>query len=231
MGQHTATVLRHGFTLTEVEQLARRAARAPMAICVDPDDAYETCWGAIVEHLYTTARRPGAGWLLRTAHFALGKLVYDERRHRGKVCDQRQNRARFFCYWDWAARTTPSPEPPVVERAALAQIWAALRPIDRATFEALAQYGDHAAAAAALGLRPNAYANRLALARRRFLRLWHQGETPSRLWRADYRDRQANRRIALAHRREVCGCAACTAARAKAQRTTAVRELPVAVVA
>jgi hypothetical protein len=87
-----------------------------------------------------------------------------------------------------AARPASGPEDRVIERIALAQIWPCLRPAHREALLALAAHGDYGLAARALGKPYSTFKADISRARREFLKLWHEGEAPSRPW---VRDRRA----------------------------------------
>lgn len=187
----------HGYALEEVDRLARRAARLPMAGLLDPDDAYEACWGAVIEHLYTAPAPPPPGHLFMRARDALQTAVADTRRHPGVVVEHRGlTRVNFDRYWAWHRLPVPSPEALTVERAALGQIWTMLSPCDREARVALASAGTYQDAARVLRLTQRAFNQRIARARTRFLKLWHEHETPSRPWRRDIRAREVFRQAA-----------------------------------
>jgi hypothetical protein len=95
---------------------------------------------------------------------------------------------RFERYWRHVAAPDDGPEEKITERLALAQIWPHLRPVHREALAALAAHGDYQRAAQALGLPYATFKSRISTARREFLALWHDGETPSRPW---VRDRRA----------------------------------------
>jgi hypothetical protein len=76
-----------------------------------------------------------------------------------------------------------------VERRALAEIWAALPAQHRRVLLALAEHGHYAEAAASLGVTQGSYYSLISRARKAFLALWHEGETPSRPWGNDVRGR------------------------------------------
>lgn len=95
----------------------------------------------------------------------------------------------------------------MIDRVALAQIWPRLRPEHRQVLTALTAYDDYGLAAEALGISRAWFTNRISAARREFLRLWHEGESPSRQWAHDWRGStgtdpltSANRTIAARHR-------------------------------
>lgn len=186
--------VRHGYTPAEVERLTRTVTRSSVAQALDPGDAYEGAWGSIVERILAADTAPAPGQLVTRARFALRHQVATETRGHG-------NRARrdltgdvpagsdrnYRRFWDWHASTTPSPEPRIIDRAALAQIMPRLTGADREALTALAEHGNARDAAAALGLDYYTLMRRVSRARARFLRLWHEGEAPSRPWRPDVR--------------------------------------------
>ena len=95
----------------------------------------------------------------------------------------------FQKYWHLSTRPADGPEERIVERIALTQIWAALSPRLRDAFTALAVHDDYGRAAAAVGKTRDQYNSQLSYARRVFLALWHEHETPSRPWGHDRRSR------------------------------------------
>jgi hypothetical protein len=70
-------------------------------------------------------------------------------------------------------------------RLAVWQIWPMLRPLHQMAFLALAAHGDYAQAADAVGYPYNSFSTLISQARAAFLELWHEGETPSRIWAVD----------------------------------------------
>jgi hypothetical protein len=75
----------------------------------------------------------------------------------------------------------------VIERVALWQIWAMLRPLHQMALLALAAHGDYARAAQATGHTYASFTGLISSARAEFLALWHEGEAPSRIWATDKR--------------------------------------------
>jgi hypothetical protein len=209
-GAAAGAELPHGFSVAEVERLVRRAVASSVASSLDPGDAYETAWGTIVERLCVATSRPVPGHLVVEARRALGDQVQADREYRGLPTRGRTYTRDFDRYWDWEARPTRSPEGPIVERLALAQIMSKLTECQRSKLLMLAETGDHAAAAAALGLKRSAFSAGLSYARRKFLALWHEHEAPSGLWRSDQRAEAMRRRV-LGHDRVRCRCVACVA--------------------
>lgn len=177
----------HGYTIDDIQHLARLVLRMDRwHTAGDIDDRYDAVRFAIVEHLLTAKTPPTRGELLRAGTTASDQTVRDSMRTHGR--DTRttgQAMPMFLRYWNTAP--TASPENPVVERQALAQIWPRLRLSEQKALEALAATGDYQQAAAACGVTHATFTVLISTARRRFLRCWHEHETPSRIWRTDRR--------------------------------------------
>ena len=124
-----------------------------------------------------------AGWLAITAH-ADAHHQFLGRAHR----QYNGPGQGFERYWRHVAAPDNGPEEKITERLPLAQIWPSLRPVHREALAALAAHGVYQQAAQALGLPYTTFKSRISTARREFLALWHDGETPSRPW---VRDRRA----------------------------------------
>ncbi|MEC3993982.1 hypothetical protein VSR01_10675 [Actinacidiphila sp. DG2A-62] len=182
------TAIRYGYTLTSLDGLARAVVSNNRAWwpAGDRDDLYAAAWHGIVEHLYTADTEPHRHDLMEAGRQALARDVKDNLRHHGARRDGTNNGLKYAMYWHWAGRATPSPEPGIVERVALAQILPTLTPGQLAAVHALAATGDYAEAARITGS-PTGLKSQLMKGRRRFRELWHEGETPSKSWGADRR--------------------------------------------
>lgn len=193
--------LRHGYTVSQVRVLSLAVVtRQTWYQSVDFDQRLEVAWHAIIEHLYASDQRPEPAALLRAAAHAVGQDVQQLHRFYGRNTHDRYagTVAGFERYWRTAASTSSGPEPAVIDRVALAQIWPRLRPEHQQVLAALTTHDDYALAAAALGISRSWFTTRLGAARREFLRLWHEGEPPSRPWAKDQRGKfkAADRRVA-----------------------------------
>jgi hypothetical protein len=210
--------LRHGYTLDDLRRLAGGVVKYGYRQAGDPIDRLEIAWSAIAGALYASESKPTTWELRRAAMDALVRYDADDRHHRGVASSGPYaytgfgSAPRFQAYWG-LAQTTPSPEDGVVERVALAQIWPRLTDGQRRALLALAAFGDYAEAARALGMAYGGFTRLVRAARQRFLELWHQGETPSRIWG---RDRRTGRREAA--RRRPVTVRAREAARRRQQR-------------
>lgn len=181
--------LRHGYTIGDLQRLARDAAISAGMTSTSMTDRYDTAMSGICEALYEAENPPPQGRLIAAGRAAIWGEAKAVLRHHGWTTDGgTDSAARYAAYWLWAARSTPSPEHRVVERIALAQILPMLTAGQREAVYALAVAGDYRRAADALAARYRTYAGNLGDARRRFLRWWHEGETPSRLWMSDHRN-------------------------------------------
>ena len=182
--------IRWGWTLTDLDKVVRRAInRTHQYRACDADERYAAGWHAAVELLYTAAEPPDtrdlycAAW--RAADYLTTRTA-EERgvgRSRGDTYTGRADVPKWHAYWETTVRNTPSPEEPVVERLALAQIWPRLKPTHQAALQALAAHGDYQTAADSVGLRRDTFYAQVRHARHAVLALWWEGETPRRGWR------------------------------------------------
>lgn len=182
--------VRWGWTLADLDEIVRRGInRTHQYRACDADERYAAGWHAAVELLYTATEPPDAPDLYRAAWRAADYLTTRtaaERgisRSRGDAYTGRTDVPKWHAYWTTVVRHTASPEEPVVERTALAQIWPRLQPRYQTALQALAAHDDYQAAADSLGLRRDTFYAQVRHARNAVLALWWEGETPSRGWR------------------------------------------------
>jgi hypothetical protein len=194
----TDTELRWGYTLADVQRVARSAAATTRAMAGDYDDRYAEAFGAAAERLYEAGHWIPEHKLFQAAQDALWNTSRKDRSYRGAAYrhgqgwDDNGTGHRYSVYWSDVTRHTPSPEARIVEHVALGQILPLLTPRQREVVAALAAFDDHAQAQAALG-GLSSYATHLAAARKRFLAAWHEGEIPSRPWGTDRRGQAGSR--------------------------------------
>lgn len=183
----TTTNLWHGYSLDDIDQLARTAAvRARGGRILDPADRYETAWGAIAERLATATEPPSQRDLFGAGTTAVNRAGQDHRHTWGMARTwgaAEGDIAAYARYWELARRSAASPEEPVVDRTALRQIWPHLSVTHQQVLYALAIHdGDHHAAAATAGKTLACFRSHLKSARAAYRTLWHEHETPSRMW-------------------------------------------------
>lgn len=185
-----ASVVAHGYTMRDLDHFVHIGiTRNAWYNACDREERYAAGWHAAVELLYTTDEPPTPQDLIRAAWYTADNLTCrtaEERgipRPRGDAYAGRIDMPRWHAYWETICRHTGSPEEFVVERTALEQIWPQLTPGQQAALQALAVHDSYESAAAALGLNYQAFFQQVAKARRRFLALWWEGETPRRGWR------------------------------------------------
>lgn len=150
---------------------------------------------AITELLLTTAVMPDFWSLVDHGINAINTHVEYTGREHGVYLARHDvpmgtRMPRFLAYWAPRSQLTRSPEEPVVEMRALVQIWPRLNPAHQRVLLALAVHDDYEQAAASLGKTYHCYVCTLSLARKQFLRLWHQHETPRPFWGRDIRKRR-----------------------------------------
>ncbi|OHV42218.1 hypothetical protein BBK14_11395 [Parafrankia soli] len=187
-GMHVA----HGYTMADVARHARIGMTMAASRAGNADDRYQAAWDAVVMTLAEADEPPSRRDLSVAASNAVEAQWHDYRHHHG-INSRGAAAPRHAVYWLDLGGPTPSPEHRIVEREALARIWPELNDRDRAALTALATMGTYAAAAAAMGLDYRTFTERVRRARTRYLALWHEGETPSRLWRVDRRERTTDR--------------------------------------
>lgn len=177
-------------TPAEIDQLARTAAARSRFMMTAGDMAYrrDLAWSVIVEAVHLDGIRDPRH-LVYLATSEIDREVKQLRRSSGHDTSGRTEWApMFWRYWEPLPRG--GPEHAVVDRVALHQIWQTLTPTQRTVVEAVSLHDSHAQAARALGMSVTVLAGHLATARRRVFALWHEGETPSTLWRATLKGRR-----------------------------------------
>jgi hypothetical protein len=180
------TNLWHGYALADIDRIARiAAAHARGGRILDYSDRYDAAWHAVAEALCTSQEPPAARDLAAAGMTAVNQLAQDHRHTWGmaRVWGSGEGDiAAYRRYWELARRVASSPEDPVVDRLALRQIWPRLSLTHQQVLYALAVHGDHDAAAASLGKSTSTYRSHLKSARASYRVLWHEHETPSRMW-------------------------------------------------
>lgn len=187
--------LAHGYTLADLHDIARHAIATDWSHhATDYPTRYDIAWSGVAEALYAADTPPTRRDLLHHARYTLHADVQADLKHRGlshhTYGETALNAVR---YW-MLSQVVHSHEDTVVDRQALAEIWPCLRDVDRQALLALAVHDDYAQAADALGMKYYTFTAAVRRARLRFLRLWHDGETPSELWGRDRRATAGGRR-------------------------------------
>lgn len=195
------TPVSHGYTVRDLEHFTRLVLRMDRWYTAgDIDERYDAVWFGITECLLTADEPPTRRQLLNAGTAASDARVRDDMRTHGR-CTQNfgQPMPRFHAYWNPA--NPQSPEPRVVERLAVQQIWPLLQPRQQQALTALAATGDYDKAAASLGVTKGTFGVLISTGRRRFYAWWHEHEQPSRQWRTDRRVRSRDGRDHLGRQR------------------------------
>lgn len=182
----TATLV-HGFSMARIDRLTRRALRMyGRGHILGWEDRYEAAWFAIVEHLYISTDPPEESRLLQIGCFAVQQEIADLSHHHGFSRSIGAEGANFTKYWTSKARLSEDDfTAGLIERMALPQVLAALTDAQYEAISALAAFGTHKAAAAALGIHVETFGIRIRDARAQVAALWIAPETPHTFLRND----------------------------------------------
>ncbi|GIE30144.1 hypothetical protein Ait01nite_031890 [Actinoplanes italicus] len=175
----------HGYTLHDLNGLAKSAAITASPSAAGYDDRYDEAWSAIVEHLFTVEQPPTGRDLWYAGLNAVRHAGATDRRHHGASSSGGYNGPtgasdRFAQYW--SNTVTHDFSGAVIDRYAAFQIWPQLADIHQQTLLALAAAGDIDGAAVALGVTVRLARQRVSRARAAFRALWHEHETPPPFW-------------------------------------------------
>lgn len=174
-------VLPHGRSLAEIHRAAQAAARYTVADAVSYPDRYDEAWSAIVETLYTGRESPSDWEMMQSGRAAIFDIVRQHKHHHGFDSHSAGSAPMFQRYWNPSPH--PSHEAAVVAKVATAQILPRLTDRHRQVIGALAATQDYESAAQLVNMPRCRFISVLSAARRQFRVLWHEGETPSGVWR------------------------------------------------
>jgi len=189
--------LKHGYTLRDIDQMMHAAVIADRTLALDYQTRRDIAWSAIAAELYEADEPPHRQALIRVGWQAIYAEVRTMNRTRGYAdghTDEYELRPRFLMFW--GKHVEPSHEERVVERVAVHQVLAQLRPTYRDAIAALAVHDNYQSAAAAMGLRQGAFNFRIAHARKELVALWLEHETPHHVRRTDRRVEVAGKELA-----------------------------------
>lgn len=175
---HIATV-RFGYTMAEVNRLAKASARRVMQ-ATDFDDRYDAAWHGIIVALYSAECDPGERELYFAGYSAAQRAATEAVQSHGRSTRHGYgfgSAPAFVKFWAQFS-TTPSHEDAVAERVALAQVLATLTPGQYEALAAVAVCDTLQEAAEALAINYNTLISRYYGARDKVRRLWLEGETP-----------------------------------------------------
>lgn len=165
----TAEEVRYGYTMADLDRIARQAAVTGRRFVSDFADGYDAAWYAVTEHLLTAAAPPRLSELAGVARYAVLRLADDRTHHHGYSTTDPDagagSSARFAAYWQ--PTLGQAMDEWVCERIALAQVLAALPAETASDITAAASAGRAAGEAS----------------RQAFLRLWYAPEPPPAAYR------------------------------------------------
>lgn len=172
---HNQVGVRYGYTLGDLDRLARRVVSAHRGWwgAGDRHDQYETAWSGIAEHLAAATEAPSEFDLTAAGTAAVDQEVKAIQRHHGS--DRADGvRPRYAAYW-----YEPPAEPwedRLIERIAVRQVLEAASPTERKVVLALAATGDIDGTAVILDTTSGAAKRRLSRARATLRAHWYAPE-------------------------------------------------------
>lgn len=173
--------VKHGLTMADLDRAARMALGRNVGVnAFSWAERYDMAWSAAALALCEATEPPTVSDLASAGWQAVADARQTEMRHHGIDSTRRigEGRPMFERYWSWMAAPARSFEDGVVERLALRQVWPLLTGTQRAALVALAVHGSVPLAAQATGVGASALHRAAWLGRERFMRYWHEGETP-----------------------------------------------------
>lgn len=184
----------HGYTLADLDRLARRVVTAHLGwwSAGDRHDQYETAWSGIAEHLCAADEAPKPSDLTAAGTAALDREVKAGKRHHGATRTGGIG-PRYAAYW-----YEPPAEPwedRLVDGIAVGQILAAVPPDGFQAILALAGAPDRDAAAEAVGLSRQALNTRLSRARKVCREHWFAPDAAPAMKRAPSPGRMPAREV------------------------------------
>lgn len=183
-----------GYNLADLDQLSHACARRAWTRVGYHHDRHQAAYDGIVVALLSATERPTPEDLVRAGSTVISSWAATEKHHHG-VTEEGEKAPRFATYWASQVMPIGAPENSTVERVALWQIWSHLTDSDRRALLLLATTGTYEEASAAAGVSAKVFRLRVYRARKAFLALWHEHETPARI------RKHAARRSAHSHAR------------------------------
>lgn len=174
------TAVRHGYTLADIHNLAIGSAKANLGMASDYSDLYEAAWFSIVEALLIVSHWPTRHDLYTAGRKGIWEIARSTRSTYGYLRDDYTSELacapRFAKYWTPGAPGDFTDA--ITDRIAARQVMGALKPHDQQILQTVAATSDYAIAAQLLETSTRSVHDRAATARRRWLELWHENETP-----------------------------------------------------
>ncbi len=177
----------HGYTLDDIHNATWIAVSTKLFLAADRQDLYQAAWDGIVDLLCTAGEPPTWYELTRAGQAAIQRLRDEHLHHHGYDRIAGSGAAsNFNKYWAHHPTWQSQVEETVVERVAKGQILATLPANQLLALFSRGAAGSLTQAAEASGLTYSYMAKLIGDARKRFLSLWHEHETPVNMHRKQY---------------------------------------------
>lgn len=195
--------IRWGYTLADIDRMARAACTADRTLSSDATTRYDTAWSAIALAICEATQPPTRADLVRTGWQAIYADVRASRQMYGIDTTDRSGEVasapRMVAYWTRIPHDGACEDR--IDRIALDQILATLWDIEYDAIHALAAHGTYQAAADTLGITYKALVRNVNAARARFRRRWYAPDTAPKI-------RHTDRRVAAYGREAATHCSA-----------------------
>lgn len=199
--QPACTIVRHGFTLDDLDHASRVAVSRTRYMAADRAELYQTAWDGALDALLGMETVTFQD-LVRAGTQALWDYRNDFRHHHGYSTQaDRALMPGFLAFWSSNPTWSSTIEEVVVNRLATEQITAALTTQQLRVLTARAAAESNDQAAQVLGMNQLYTRQLLNQSRKAFIALWHEHETP-------VRRREYMRRVRTADTIQPCGTVA-----------------------
>lgn len=177
------------WTLDRLARMANATVHRQPGLILDVEEAIDLTVIALVEKLFLEPEST-ADDMFNAARYAL--VAANAREFSFAGLDRNVARSGregtppgFARYWHGRPALVAPWEDELVERLAVRQLWAALPPHHRRTFQALIDHGTYEGARTSLGITSAAWLLRIQRARRAARILWSYPDPPARAWGLD----------------------------------------------
>ena len=182
------TNIAHGYTLADLDRLAKTAAAAAPTTGLDGYTRYTLAWSAIAEALCDKQRHSrrdliNTGW--QAINTEITACLHARGYKEGHVHNGPASSPRYIQFWHPVGDDNAIDR--LIEHIAARQAGEVFTRAQGQAVEALGRHDDHALAARSLGIGYGTFSTRLSAARAAFHAAWYAPDTPPTITRHDKR--------------------------------------------